>query len=59
MLTAADAQPARVLAMNFAREELEVPIDGDAGEILLATHEGARLADRCVVLPPLAGALVR
>jgi maltooligosyltrehalose trehalohydrolase len=45
------------LAMNFAREERSVPVDGD--DLVLATHDGTRLEDGFVVLPPLAGALVR
>ena len=44
------------LACNFSREERRVPVDG--GEVLLATHDGARLEDGAVHLPPLAGALV-
>jgi maltooligosyltrehalose trehalohydrolase len=49
----------RVLAMNFAREERRVPLESARGEILLATHDGVRLDASEVVLPPLAGALVR
>ena len=45
------------LACNFAREERAVPVAG--GEIVLATHDGTRLDGGAVVLPPLAGAVVR
>ena len=45
------------LVMNFAREERSVPVDG--GDLVLATHDGTRLEGGYVVLPPLAGALVR
>jgi maltooligosyltrehalose trehalohydrolase len=46
------------LAMNFsADEERRVVVDGAA--LVLATHDGARLEGDAVVLPPLAGALVR
>jgi maltooligosyltrehalose trehalohydrolase len=45
------------LAANFAREERRVPVDGT--QIILATHDGVRLGDGHVVLPPLAGALLR
>ena len=45
------------LAMNFAREERSVPVDGD--EVVLATHGGTRLEGGYLVLPALAGALVR
>jgi maltooligosyltrehalose trehalohydrolase len=44
------------LTMNFAREARRVPVAG--GEVVLATH-ATRLEDGAVVLPPLAGALVR
>jgi maltooligosyltrehalose trehalohydrolase len=44
------------LAMNFAREARRVPVAG--GEVVLTTH-ASRLEDGAVVLPPLAGALVR
>lgn len=44
------------LAMNFSRVEHRVPVAGHA--IALATH-GARLEDGAVILPPLAGALLR
>jgi maltooligosyltrehalose trehalohydrolase len=42
---------------NFAREQRSVPVDGT--EIVLATHDGTRVEDGYVVLPPLAGAVVR
>ena len=45
------------LAMNFAREERRVPVEGQ--RLLLATHDGARLEAGAAVLPPLAGALIR
>jgi maltooligosyltrehalose trehalohydrolase len=44
------------LAMNFAREPRRVPVAGD--ELVLATHEST-LEDGALVLPRLAGALVR
>jgi maltooligosyltrehalose trehalohydrolase len=47
-----------VLTANFAREERRVPLDFDPSEIVVSTHD-ARLDGRSVVLPPLAGALVR
>jgi hypothetical protein len=34
-----------------------VPVDGS--EIVIATHEGTRIEDGYLVLPPRAGALVR
>ena len=43
------------LAMNFAREARDVPVDGEC--VVLATHDAA-LRDGRVRLPPLAGALV-
>ncbi|HEX8104327.1 MAG TPA: malto-oligosyltrehalose trehalohydrolase [Solirubrobacteraceae bacterium] len=45
------------LAMNFAAEERRVAVEG--ARLVLATHDEARLDDGHVVLPPLAGALVR
>jgi maltooligosyltrehalose trehalohydrolase len=48
---------AHELVMNFAAEERSVPVDGD--DLVLATHDATRLEDGYVVLPPLAGALVR
>ena len=42
---------------NFARDERHVPVDGH--EIVLATHDGARIEDSYLVLPALAGAVVR
>jgi len=47
-----------VLACNFSRDELRVPLEAAAGEVLVCTHS-ARIEDREVVLPGLAGALVR
>lgn len=47
-----------LLAMNFAREEREVPVAG-VGELKLATGEGVSLRGEAVVLPPLSGALLR
>jgi maltooligosyltrehalose trehalohydrolase len=44
------------LAMNFAREPRRVPVAG--GALVLATHP-SELEDGAVVLPALAGALVR
>jgi maltooligosyltrehalose trehalohydrolase len=44
------------LAMNFAREERRVPVGG--GGVILATHASS-MGDGNVVVPPLAGALVR
>jgi maltooligosyltrehalose trehalohydrolase len=44
------------LAMNFAREPRRVPIAGD--ELVLSTHP-TEIADGALVLPPLAGAVVR
>ena len=48
----------RVLAMNFAREERSVPVEGGVNEVELATHDGVHVQRGEVVLPPLAGALV-
>lgn len=48
----------QTLAMNFAREERQVPVEGGASEVRLATHDGVRIERGEVVLPPLAGALV-
>ena len=45
------------LAMNFAREERRVAVDG--ARIVLTTHDEARIEDGHAVLPALAGALVR
>ena len=45
------------LACNFAREERRVPVGGS--ELVFATHDGTRLEDAEVVLPPLAGAVIR
>jgi maltooligosyltrehalose trehalohydrolase len=45
------------LACNFAREERRIPVAG--GELVLGTHDGARLDGGEVVLPALAGAVVR
>ena len=42
---------------NFARDERHVPVDGR--EIVLATHDGTRIEERYLVLPALAGAVVR
>ena len=44
------------LAMNFAREERRVPVEGS--RVLVSTHD-ARVEDGAVVLAPRAGALVR
>jgi maltooligosyltrehalose trehalohydrolase len=44
------------LAMNFAREQRRVPVSGR--ELVLTTH-ASELEQGAVVLPPLAGALVR
>jgi hypothetical protein len=47
------------LAANFAADDpAEVPV-GEALEVVVATHDGARLNDGHVELPPRAGALVR
>jgi maltooligosyltrehalose trehalohydrolase len=46
------------LACNFADGPAAVPVDG-ASEVVLATHDGARLGDGRVDLPARAGALVR
>jgi maltooligosyltrehalose trehalohydrolase len=46
------------LVCNFADGQAAVPV-GDAFEVVLATHDGARLADGHLHLPPRAGALVR
>jgi maltooligosyltrehalose trehalohydrolase len=48
---------AHELACNFASEPRTVPVEGR--ELVLATHDGVRLDDGAVRLPPLAGALVR
>jgi maltooligosyltrehalose trehalohydrolase len=45
------------LACNFAREEQAVPVE--AAELVLGTHDGVRLDGQAVVLPALAGAVVR
>jgi maltooligosyltrehalose trehalohydrolase len=47
-----------VLVCNFGREETRVPLDADVSEVLVSTHP-ARVESRSVVLPALAGALVR
>ena len=47
------------LACNFAREERRVPLGEAEGELVLATHAGARVDGREVVLGALAGAVVR
>jgi maltooligosyltrehalose trehalohydrolase len=46
------------LACNFAATPVTVPVAG-AGEVVLATHDGARLEDGGVALPARAGALLR
>jgi maltooligosyltrehalose trehalohydrolase len=46
------------LACNFAGAPATVPVD-DAFEVVLSTHDGARLEDGGVGLPARAGALVR
>jgi maltooligosyltrehalose trehalohydrolase len=46
------------LACNFAETRAAVPVDG-ASEVLLATHDGARLEHGRVDLPARAGALLR
>jgi maltooligosyltrehalose trehalohydrolase len=46
------------LAANFAADAASVPV-GEALELVVATHDGARLHDGQVDLPPRAGALVR
>jgi maltooligosyltrehalose trehalohydrolase len=45
-------------ACNFASEPRRVAAPG-AGELVLATHEAARLGEGWVELPPLSGALIR
>jgi maltooligosyltrehalose trehalohydrolase len=45
------------LVCNFADGQASVPLDG-AFEVVLATHDGTRLADGHVHLPPRAGALL-
>jgi len=45
------------LALNFAREPQDVPVDG--GAVVLATHAGAQPRGAAVRLPALAGALLR
>jgi maltooligosyltrehalose trehalohydrolase len=47
------------LACNFAAAEQAVPLGTGHGEIVLATHDGARRRDGDVVLPALSGALLR
>ncbi|HEV2774764.1 MAG TPA: DUF3459 domain-containing protein, partial [Solirubrobacteraceae bacterium] len=47
------------LACNFAAEAQPVPVGAGRGEVVLATHDGARCSDGQVMLPPLAGALLR
>jgi maltooligosyltrehalose trehalohydrolase len=46
------------LACNFAEEPATVPVD-DAFELVLSTHDGARLDHGGVALPARAGALLR
>jgi maltooligosyltrehalose trehalohydrolase len=46
------------LACNFAEGPATVPVDA-ASEIVLSTHDGARLDDGGVALPARAGALLR
>src|SRR3954464_2185971 len=46
------------LACNFAHAPATVPVDG-AFEVVLSTHDGARLQDGGVALPARAGALLR
>jgi maltooligosyltrehalose trehalohydrolase len=46
------------LVCNFAGGQASVPVDG-VFEVVLATHDGARLADGRVELPPRSGALLR
>ena len=46
------------LACNFARERASVPC-GAAGEIVLATHDGAELGGGQIELEALSGALIR
>ncbi len=45
------------LACNFAREERAVPVSG--ADLALATHADVRLEGSAVLLPPLAGAVIR
>ena len=46
------------LVANFAAGPVSVPVES-AAEIVVGTHDGARLREDRVVLPALAGALVR
>jgi maltooligosyltrehalose trehalohydrolase len=46
-----------VVAGNFGDDEAEVPVGGVT--LVLATHEGAALADGVLRLPPRAGGVVR
>jgi maltooligosyltrehalose trehalohydrolase len=46
------------LVCNFADGQAAVPVDG-AFEVVIATHDGARLENGRVHLPPRAGALLR
>ena len=55
---AVDRGPFR-LACNFAAEAQAVPLGAGRDELVLATHDGAHLSDGHVVLPALAGALLR
>ena len=55
---AVDRGPYR-LACNFAAEKRAVPAGAAHREVVLATHDGARLSDGTVRLPALAGALLR
>jgi maltooligosyltrehalose trehalohydrolase len=45
------------LAANFAREERRVPTAG--ADLIFATRQDVRIEDGAVLLPPLAGAVVR
>jgi len=55
---AVDRGPYR-LACNFAAEAQAVPLGAGRDEIVVATHDGARCSDGQLMLPALAGALVR
>jgi maltooligosyltrehalose trehalohydrolase len=50
----------QVLVVNFNDHEAVVPLDGDAGEVVVGTHEDqTRVEERGVRLPAMAGALVK
>jgi maltooligosyltrehalose trehalohydrolase len=50
----------QVLVVNFNDHEAVVPLDGEAGEIVVGTHEDqTRVEERGVRLPAMAGALVK